>query len=217
MKTLLLGSLVLCFWSGVALAEGLECSLTGDHGDYAPHTKVEADLNGDGIKDVFYLAGSEEVFQTCIFLGAKTKTGVTYELAHSHSDFYDTVFNFDGSKTPQILVPSTLDAECDEMSELIPESLKAEIKSSYEKWAKGYEAYNFTYNMPEFFPISNLFLRNDVRIYRFEKNKKVDVTKKMKPYLKLKTKVLEATLKQKDVSKSCRKKLETKLKAVRTK
>lgn len=86
--------------------------------------------------------------------------------------------------------------------------MHAEIKENYTKWSKGYEAYNATYNMPDFFPIHNLYLLNEVKIYKFEKRKKVDVTRKMKDYLALKRKVLEAVLKQEDLASPCKAQLQ---------
>ena len=207
-------------FSAQVFADGLKCSLNYEGSDYPPHTKVESDINGDGVKDLFYLAGEEDVFQTCVFLGKKSKSKIDYDLVHSHSDFYDTIFDFDNSKTAEILVPSDVEVDCgqvegDNAQYLIPDELKSEIKKSYEKWSKGYESYNFTYNMPDFFPIHNLFLLNEVKIYKLVGKSKVDVTKKMTSYLDLKKKVLNAALKQKSISKKCKSKLEKTLSGIK--
>jgi len=201
----------------MANVNALKCSLNSKQDDYLPHTKVEKDLNGDGINDFFYLAGEEDVYQTCIFLSTKSKTKLY--LAHSHSDFYDTVFSFDGSNTAQILVPSDINKACSQADNrnsfnLISDSLKSDIKKSYAQWSKGYEAYNFTYNMPDFYPVHNLFLLNEVKIYKFAGKRKIDVTKKMTSYLELKRKVLEAAIKQDDLSKKCKKHLSKTLKRI---
>lgn len=206
--------------SSPVFADGLKCSLSYEESDYPPHTKIESDMNGDGVKDIFYLAGQEDVFQTCIFLGKKSKSKVDYDLVHSHSDFYDTVFDFDNSKTAQILVPSDIKTHCgqveaDDDPDLIPDALKSEIKKSYEKWAKGYEAYNFTYNMPDFFPIQNLFLLNEVKIYKFVGKSKIDVTKKMTSYLDLKKKILTAVIQQNSLSRKCKIELEKTLNGIK--
>lgn len=201
------------FISTPVWADGRKCSLGSEGSDGPPHTKVNTDLNGDGIKDLFFLAGEEDVFQTCIFLGKKSKSKIEYELIHSHSDFYDTVFDFDQSKTAQVLVPSDVEKDCgrvegDNAQYLIPEALKGEIKKASEKWSKGYESFNFTYGMPDFYPVHNLYLLNEVKIYKFVGRSKVDVTKEMTSYLELKKKVLSAAIKQKGLLKKCRARLE---------
>jgi len=182
----------------------------------APHTRVEADLNGDRIPDLFYLAGEEELFQTCIFLGEKRKGAVKMSLRHSHSGAYDTVLNITGGKRPQILVASDIVEACGEShgQDLMSERLKEEIRERYRKWSKGYEEFNFTYQMPEFFPVHNLFVLNDVKVYQFEGQKKKDVTKKVKEYLALKHHALSEVLKQQEIDGKCRAALEKNLKAL---
>ncbi len=204
---------VMSLISAPALADDSQCSLHSEGSFYSPHNIVEKDFNGDGIKDLFYLAGKDNVFLTCVFLGTKTPTKIEYELVHSHSDFYDTFFDFDNTNTVQILVPSELDKDCgpaegDDAVYLVPEAVKEEIRNSYEKWSKGFEALNFTYNMPDFFPIQNLYLLNEVKIYKLVGKSKIDVTEEMTSYLDLKRKILFATIRQKFISKKCKARLE---------
>lgn len=197
---------------------GLKCTLKpSEYSGYPPHTKVNEDINGDGLKDIFYLAGEEDVFQTCIFLAEKSKSGLKYSLIHSHGEFYDSVLDLDGSGVPQILVAQDdLGYSCGmSPTDHIPKNTLNEIKKSYAKWSKGYEKYNFTYNMPDFYPLSNLLLLNNVKIYEIQGTSKMDVTKEKHPYLDLKKKILSEILKNKALPLVCKKKLEAILQATK--
>lgn len=183
-----------------------------------PHHRQDADLNGDGLKDIFYLLGHEKFFLTCVFLAEPSKTGESqYTLKHSHKGFYDSVLNLDNSGTPHFIVASDdLERACGQQSPIkyIPEELKSEIRMLYKKWEPPFENFNYQYGMSDFYPIHNLFLQHDVKIYTFKDKAKIDVTKDARAYLDLKKRVLAETLKNKDVPVMCRRLMESNLRKI---
>jgi len=182
-----------------------------------PHHRQDADLNGDGLKDIFYLMGHEKFFLTCVFLAEKSNAVEgQYSLRHSHKGFYDSVLNLDNSGTPHFIVASdNLERPCGPTpTKYIPEELKSEVRMLYKKWERPFEKFNYQYSNPDFYPIHNLFLQNDVTIYTFKGNAKMDVTKEARSYLDLKKRVLTETINNKETPVLCRRLMEANLKRI---
>jgi len=188
--------------------EAVACGLDKNQlTDYPPHTEVRNDLNADGIADYFYLTGSEDYANTCVYLGEKKGAKKTFKLVYEDKDAYDVILDLNGDGKPELLAPEIpksngLEDICP--VDAIPNDLREKTTRLYEKWAKGFESYNFTYEMPAFYPVYNLFLPYKVKIYSFQKNGLRDVTRRMKDYLELKTEVLNALLSSTSTTPECK-------------
>lgn len=178
--------------------------LEGQSGDYPPHTVVRADLNGDTKKDLFFLYGEEDVFRTCVLL--KTENN-DYKLVHTSDSAYDTIFKFPSLKSGlQLLELGPNELKCGPMEDSLPplsRKTKSKIRAQYKLWTKGTGKFNFTYNMPDMFPIFNFGLFQKSKIYSFVGNDKIDVTQKITEYKAFKIEVINDVLKNKSLSPDC--------------
>lgn len=156
-------------------------------GDFQPHSISWLDFNNDGKKDLFFFAGFEDVFSTHIYLwNVKTSKfdAKNFIKAYSNWNDYSVVLDFENDGHQEILDSGysgneRVDIYCgqDEFERpLIPAEVKSKMANEYRKLAGSLDEINFTYNLPEIYPVWAIGIFNPFRIYRIENSKLIDVS-----------------------------------------
>lgn len=174
---------------------------------HVPHVQVKADLNGDGTNDFFYLAGSRKEGVTCMFFAQRTTDGTSLRMVHKHTGFFDTVGDFVGTKTPQILIPEELkDCGLDNGLEFVAAKFDEELAPWNKAWSKGYE--NFRSKKGDRLAMASFYPLNPVHVFEFRPDGgKTDLTEKAGALIDLKKKILLDTMANPNVSPVCKREL----------
>lgn len=179
-----------------------------DREGFEPHTLVKDDLNNDGKKDIFFLYGEEDYFNTCIHLKDENEG---FKLVHSDHTTYNSVFKFPGHENLQNIVAGPHQLNCGMIEGSLPKLSKdvlKKVKTKYLEWTKGTSKYNFTYNMPDIFPVINLALFQIPSFYRFEKNEKINITEELTIYRDFKIQILKSIIKDQSLKPECKASIE---------
>lgn len=78
------------------------------HGDFPPHAVHWADFDGDSRPDVFFHAGSEDVFTTHLYVNrvSSARFGLSqFAQSYENDDVYAVVTDIDSNDQPELLVP----------------------------------------------------------------------------------------------------------------
>lgn len=167
--------------------------------DFPPHTEVRADINSDGLLDHFFLSGQEYDKRTCVWLGAKDGKP---DLVHHSSTSYDTFLDLNGDGIPELLTLDSGHTWCatERLFSRLSKTKTQELVAFYNQAAKGYENFNFTYNMPDYFPLWNAYWFEPVTVYSLTPSGKADVSADMHAYNKLKKSAIIEILNSKSVA-----------------
>jgi len=171
-------------------------------GDLQPHSKVWLDVNGDGLKDLFFFAGYEDVFSTYLYLWDVHSNSFSRSnllLAYKNENAYSVLIDIDHNGQPEILDSGHsgrehVDHYCvpnDLRSPEIPSDVGENITSEYRRLAGIFERFNFTYNMPEHYPIFNMCIFDPIKIYKFDGTMLRDVTVYYPDHLKWRLTILK--------------------------
>ena len=173
-------------------------------GDFQPHSKVWLDFNSDGLKDLFFFAGQENIFSTYIYLWNVQSDSFSTSnlmLAYKNENSYSVIIDMDNDGQPEILDSGHSGKEhinhnCfpSDFSPLIPDDVKKDITSEYWRLAGKFDRFNFTYNMPEHYPIFSMCIFDPIKIYKIDGTVLRDVTVQYQNHLKWRLMVLERIL-----------------------
>ena len=164
-----------------------------DNSDFPPHTFAYLDFNGDAKKDLLVLGGFEDVSYSKIFLQKRLATfdQDNFQRAYINHNEYISLFDFEGDGEPSILeivYPENYDKEKELDRQMnyfgldyvedfpLNDPIKATMRAEYARLAIVQGSKNFTYNLPEAYPIWNLRIESPIRILQFEGDEVVDVT-----------------------------------------
>lgn len=194
------------------------------YGDFCPHSVQLIDINTDGQMDIFFYRGQEDVYSTYIYLANFKKdnkisfSSSNYTLVYANDNEYSILVDLDNDNHPEILDsgyagdknmsgPSCLDNPTALTvkklhSITITESVKDKITKKYRQITDEFDAYNFDYNLPEVYPISNSFLFSPIKIYEVKNEFLFDITSEYPKYLKWRINILKQI--RKDSSEKCR-------------
>lgn len=171
-------------------------------GDFQPHSKVWLDLNGDGLKDLFFFAGYEDAFSTYLYLWNVHSNSFSRDnllLAYKNENDYSVLIDIDHDGKPEILDSGHsgrehVDHYCvpnDLRSPEIPGDVEEKIMTEYWRLAGIFDRFNFTYNMPKHYSILNMFIFDPIKIYKFDGTSLHDVTVRYPGHLKWRLMILK--------------------------
>jgi hypothetical protein len=181
-------------------------------GDFPPHSITWRDLSGDGISDLFFLTGEEDVFGT-VALVSRDGPGVPDDSLlvpiYSDSNSYALLADLDGDGLPELIAsgePGDRDAEaigCDDV--VLPPALAKSVEQEYTRLATPYREANFSLNGSgnERFM---LHLLHPIRIFSLRGGVRTDVTRRFGTHLRWRIEILEQL--RPNVSPECKPTLE---------
>lgn len=189
-------------------------------GDFGPHSISLIDFNNDGLKDLFFYEGFEDVLTTRIFLANYTTQEYDFENfieIYSNLNDYSVLTDLDKDGIPEILDSGyTGDvnrsglscfengswvAILDENRVSLSDSLRKIISIKYFDQSSGFIANNFNYGMLETSPVFNSFLMSPIKIYSLKSSSLVNMTSTFKSELNWRIQILEQI--KKDSSDNC--------------
>lgn len=156
-------------------------------GDFQPHSLAWVDFNQDGHPDLFFYAGFEDVFSTHIFLWQGESKGFSpanLKEAYKNENDYSMIMDIDHDGHPEILDSGRMGDEhredpCsdNEVGYIdIPPLIRSAMTEKYHELVGRFGRLNYTYNMPESFPMFNLNIFAPIKIMRIEGTEAKDVT-----------------------------------------
>ncbi len=189
---LLVTSLFLCGFSSAR-----EMPLEAKNLEFGYHNVFWSDFNNDGIEDLFILSGYEDYFSTYIYIGNSDNPELSK--IYENNTIYSMVLDIENDKHPEFIESSDSNiCRSSIFPPFVPASLLPLVTAEYEKVVGEYDKANFTFNMPEHFPLFNLQLLNKIRIYRIEEQQVVDVTSEYPEHINWRIHFLKKILKHND-------------------
>ncbi len=161
-------------------------------GDFQPHSLAWLDFDGDGSKDLLLFAGFEDYFDTRVYLW-RLDTSSSLEEAlvevYANGDPYSVILDFEGDGRPEILDSGNqgreyVEDECWEYRLGDPQTVRDALGVEYRSLARGYDQFNFTYNMPDHYPSVSMKILDPIRILSIEGSSVVDVTTRYPDHLR---------------------------------
>ena len=170
-------------------------------GDFQPHSHAWIDFDGDGQRDLFFFAGFEDVFATHIYLWRLQKPGYRKDAlvkVYSNDNDYSVILDMEADGRPEILdsgysgdthVAHQCGTEEWDRPE-VPDSVERALDAKYRALSRGFDQFNFTYNMPDAYPATSMKILDPIKILRIERSGVVDVTARYPAHLRWRLGVL---------------------------
>jgi hypothetical protein len=161
-------------------------------GDFGPHSLEWIDFDGDGKKDLFFFAGFDEALATRVYLWRLDTPSPSEEAlveVYANDSEYSVIVDFDGDGRPEILdsghpVRGQVEYDCWEYKLKTPLAVRDALAVEYRSLARGFDQFNFTYNMPEDYPSMSMKILDPIRVLRIEGSSVVDVTTRYPNHLR---------------------------------
>ncbi|HWL40291.1 MAG TPA: hypothetical protein VNO75_08640 [Gemmatimonadaceae bacterium] len=174
-------------------------------GDFSPHNLVWQDLSGDGVPDLFFLAGEDDEFRTTALVW-RDGPGVTDDSLlvpiYSDSTSYAMLADLDDDGLPELIASGHgKEASDDCMGVVLSPRLSEVVKAEYARIAAPYAAANFTYGASGT-EASTLHLLHPIQISSLRGGVRRDVTHRFGAHLRWRTQILGQL--RRSVSPGCR-------------
>jgi len=162
-----------------------------------PHHFAWVDFDDDKKEDLFVLSGQEDVAWTEIYLNR----GKTFQQILSFDKEYGVVVDADRDEKPDLFLASKREDEHYACLGLeLSSSLAAQVKDKYLSISAKYKDANYTYEMPEDYPLLNMYMLQKIQILRFSKRhqKMMDETNRFQDHIAWRINLLEKLMKARD-------------------
>jgi hypothetical protein len=182
------------------------------NGDFGPHSVSLIDINSDGEEDLYFYAGTEDVYNTYLYVAsrpASTYSVDNFVQAYHNANDYSVLVRL-GEKKKLTILDSGHSGSVNKSSmhclddptasivvnpdyrAVIPDTTREEISAMYNQITQELDHYNFSYGSPNLQPLFNTFLFSPIKVFEIHGQYPTDVTARHPAYLQWRIDVLES-------------------------